>query len=551
MLAIYCRISKDSPKQTSTDTQKQLGKKFAKDKGFDTKIYTDKDVSGGAKVENRPSFNNMLNDITDGLINAVYIYNQDRAERDEVTWFNLAQFVIENEIDLYENGILIELDNPDVYMLHGMKSIINSHFRRITSKKIRTKLKLNAQENKAHGILPYGYKKGENGKIEIDLVEIKNVKRIFKLSLEGKGIQLIANMFNKENISTRYNTFKGTIKTTNKYTNKSTIKQKADVKWSSKTVHDILKNTWYKGVRTFNKIKYEIPELAIFDEYYWNSVQVNLIKNKNYSGTKKKYKYLLKGIIRCAKCDRNFYGRTRQNKKDNFYMCSSKRYPEHNCKNRSINIDVLDDFIWSRFFIDDILKNKIIKHFTNNNTQILIESLRDQINELKIDLNRVEIEKQKAIKLTVKGIISEDDIQGELKRIEVEKNKIIFEISNAKEQLNQNLLLLENKDNLLSDFDTLKSTTSLNDKQEIIKKYIKEIRISNEFEDFKIYSVEIYFNIDLEPEVYLIGYQYHYAIEYFSEIIIPLSERFKNIEQDKLEQLSQVLIHNFRKELYS
>ena len=48
-------------------------------------------------------------------------------------------------------------------------------------------------------------------------------------------------------------------------------------------------------------------------------------------------------------------------------MCSSKRLKDENCGNKSINIDVLDDFIWSAIFTEYEIKNAILKDESESN----------------------------------------------------------------------------------------------------------------------------------------------------------------------------------------
>ena len=214
MLGIYCRISKDRLNQLSIKEQKLRGIEFAESKNIPHQVYIDKGISGGAKVEDRPQFAKMEEDIGNRIITSVYVYNQDRAERNEVTWFNLANLVLENDIDLYENGILIDLDNPDVYMMHGFKTVINAHSRRVTSKKIKDVLKRKAAEGKAHGILAYGYAKDDKGFMQIEKEESQIIKRIYDLSLSGVGTNKIAEIFSSNALLQNFDDRRGEINNT-------------------------------------------------------------------------------------------------------------------------------------------------------------------------------------------------------------------------------------------------------------------------------------------------------------------------------------------------
>ena len=98
-------------------------------------------------------------------------------------------------------------------------------------------------------------------------------------------------------------------------------------------------------------------------------------KNRNNSGKKVNHKYLLKGLLECGICGRNMYGRTRENKKDHYYMCSSKRLKELKCSNRSINIDFIEKFIWEVVLEDVYVVNELEKEGNQDNK---IENLKKE-----------------------------------------------------------------------------------------------------------------------------------------------------------------------------
>ena len=356
MLGIYCRISVDRENQKSIKEQQLLGKEFAQRNGFQFKEYIDQGISGGGDAAKRPAFTEMLADIKNGKIKALYVWNLDRTAREETTWFNLANLIIDNNITLYEDGKLLDLADPSTYFAAGIMSQMNALYRRTTSKKIKTVLDRNAKEGKVHGkILPFGYRKDEEGFLAIDEKEAQIVRKVYQMSLEGIGSSTIRNWLVENNIPTRYNKMEGTLTTTNKYTGQKKTVNKKDITWGDKTVQDMLRNPIYKGKRKWGQKFYDCP--AIFDSVYWQKVNDNLPKNRKNSGKKVDHQYLLKGKLICGKCGRNLYGRKRVSKKDNVYICSSRRYKELNCGSRGMNIDKLESFVWNRFFKGDELLN--------------------------------------------------------------------------------------------------------------------------------------------------------------------------------------------------
>lgn len=492
MLAIYCRISVDRENQKSIKEQELLGQEFAKTNGLDYQIYIDKGISGGGDISKRPAFEKMIGDIQDGKIKAVYVWNQDRTEREEITWFTLANLIIENDIKLYENGNLIDLNDPTVYFMRGMMSQMNALYRRTTSKKIKAVLSRNASEGKAHSsILPYGYTKDDNGYLIVDDEEAEVVKRIYGMSLKGVGTRSIAETLTNEGVETRYNKIgTGTISTVNKYTGKITTTEKSDIRWAGNTVRGIIKNPIYKGERNFGGKTYDAP--AIFDDVYWNKVNDNLKNNQNNTGKKVEHKYLLKGLLICGRCGRNYYGRTRVNKKDNYYMCSSKRYKSENCGNRSINIDVLEDFIWLKLIVTDKMAELINNYLKDNSNNTKTKQLEADLATFERALDSLSKERENAVKLAIKGLLKEVDIQPELERIDRTILDLKTKSKNTREQLESYTQVNKKVAEIDKDLHQIKEDTSFNDKREIIRKYIKSITIL--YSD-GWYSLDLDFNI--------------------------------------------------------
>ncbi len=144
---------------------------------------------------------------------------------------------------------------------------------------------------------------------------------------------------------------------------------------------------------------------------------------------------MLKGLLRCGRCGRNYYGRTRISKKDNYYTCSSKRILNHNCGNRSLNIDILDEIIWNKFVGDGQLTKLIESHFSNLNTSDIVVEIQTEIKAFESALKVLDKEKSNIINSIRKGIITDSDVKSEMNNIRIEKDALETKIYNLKEQL--------------------------------------------------------------------------------------------------------------------
>ena len=490
MLGIYCRISrlKEDGKDRSIDDQRQTGIEFAKKNNLEYKVYIDEGISGTKSEEDRPALYEMFNDITDGKINSVFVYDQSRLERNPQLRFAIKKLFKDNNISLYYRDGIVGTSIEDEFA-GDIMSLINNFYVKINKGKIKSTLRRNVEKGRAHGITPYGYTKDKDNLLVIDKDEAKIIKKVYKWSLSGIGTNKIAEKLNDLGVPTRYNKIgKGVITIKNKYDEDDiNIIDKKTIKWAGNTVRSFIVNPIYKGVREFKGKQYKCP--AIFDELYWEQVNKNLKNNANNSGKKVEHKYLLKGLLRCGKCGRNMYGRTRTNKKDNYYMCSSKRYKDLNCGNRSINIDFLEKFVMSKFYGDAKLYDKVKEHYNTLNNSDELKRLGDKLKSHKDALKTLKKEFDRVMKTYIKGVLTMSDIETYKKSYDT---KIIDEtliINNLENQIKSVKGVSSEK--FIQGLN-IKNKLSFNEKRDILHKYIKDIRIEY-LDDF--YYIETNFNI--------------------------------------------------------
>jgi DNA invertase Pin-like site-specific DNA recombinase len=512
MLAIYTRISKDRKDQVSTDNQAERGKALAKVLNIGYKIYEDKGISGTSDIRDRPSLFSLLQDIDAGLVTKVYCYDQSRLERQPAVRFVLLDKFAKYDIDLYYESGKVE-DDPETKLVGGINSIVNNYFVDITKIKIKMALSSNAEKGKVHAIPPFGYHRDYNSMYAISVEYSQVVKDIYALSLDGVGTNKIAEILNKKGIPTKYNLIgKGTITTTNinHKLKKITVRDKTDVRWSGSSVRNIIKNKFYAGIRLFNGVEYEVP--MIIDLSYWHKVNDNLHKNRNNSGAVVTHKYLLKGLLSCGRCGRNYYGRSRVSKKDNAYICSSRRYKDLNCNNRGINIDKLNEIIWLKFIADGKLGKLIKQHYENINSNDIENDIEAEIKALEVVLKTLLSERSSIINSISKGIITDLEAKSQMTslRINIESNQSALDAK--QEQLNH---LRSNTNSLVDALDGLNFNpldVSFLDKQSILNKYLNNIVIY--YDNDLSYFIEIQFNIPLmEAAVFTVDRNYKVAYE--------------------------------------
>jgi len=504
MLGIYCRISKEGDSKRSIETQTSMGIAFAKDKNLNYKVFIDSGISGGKNRDSRPELDRLLNEIEEGLLKSIYVYNQDRAARDEVTWFQIAALVKEYNVNFYENGVLVDLEDSGTFTMRGIKAIFDADERRKTSKRFKDVLKRNAEKGRRFSFIQYGYKEGEDKKLVIDDVKANIVRRIFQMSLDGNGVSKIAEILNKEGIKTTYNEMEGTYRVVNKYTGEIEIRNKKNVTWKGGTINKIITNPIYKGQRKWGNETYPVP--AILDEWYWQKVNDNFKNNSNTKGKPVEHSYLLKGLLRCGKCGSNYYGRTRvpvgnKKPKDHYYMCSSKRRGENNCGNRSISIDALDTLIWFHLIWGGRMKEIIELSLNKSNSNKKLKELQKEHSTLLSKSESLIARREKITEAIGLDIISLSDAKNQLDKIKFEMMQIENDISINKKLINEVAEFKEQGKEKMSHLKHLRGISN-DRRKEIIKMFIRNIEIKA---DISGCLVNIQFvDYGLKDEEYLI-----------------------------------------------
>lgn len=558
MLAIYTRLSREDEESKSIEHQIKEGVSFAYSNNLCYKLFNEGEgVSGTLQIEDRPILLDLVSQVQDGEITHVWMRNQNRLARDETTYHGFIAQMIKHNIKVYFDNKLVDFNDPTQSLMGSILSSINTYQAKLQSHQTKKVLRKNAAEGKVHGILPYGYSKDDESILIIDDDESKIVKRIYDLSLSGVGSRTIAQLLTKEGVPTRYNKIaKGTISTVNKYTGRVTTRDKTAIKWSGKTVIDIIKNTIYKGTRIYGGNEYDSP--IIIEPNYWQKVNDNLLKNRKNTGKKVDHKYLLKGLLRCGKCGSNFYGVAKTNDPKgyirrvsksgrkridyNVYMCSSKRYSHTNCGSKSLRLIDLDTLIWGVFFKEKYLIDKIKEFISNFDVDKKEIETKEKVDTLVNDINKLNSEKTNTIRYGAKGFLTDNELEKELISINSRINSLDEELSfltTYYSSLKNSSKLFKDK---INDLDKLKHNLSFKDKRAIIHQHIEDIVLYTHFNDptNSFVQINIYYRDNLlTPDKFIFNLKQGVAVNLFNQKVISIHHAIN--EEYLLELIAPVI----------
>ncbi len=246
---IYTRLSNERTeewreKSYSIETQILSCKEYALKENIDVlEVYTDYEYSG-TNFE-RPSFQNMMQDIRDRRINCIIIRDLSRLGReylemgrliDKVFPFLGVRFIsVNDKLDTVK-----ETDSKKSFEV-TLKNIINDMYAKDISVKIKTSKHNRARNGYFIGsVPPYGYKikkTKEGQKLVIDENVRFIVEEMFDLTLQGKSQYEVAKHFNEKGYAP------GMIY----YKTGRVYRQDDDPEWNKGTISKMLTNPAYTG----------------------------------------------------------------------------------------------------------------------------------------------------------------------------------------------------------------------------------------------------------------------------------------------------------------
>ena len=493
MLGIYTRLSVEDGVSNSIKNQLLEGEAFAKKNKLSFKIYNEGEgLSGKLGFEDRPQLKKLFEDIIEGNITAVWFRDSNRLSRNELLYHQSLEIFRKQETEVYFGDKHFDYNSPSANMMQSIKATFDAM--KILEQSVATKkaIKGRLERGEVQGTIPLGYK-SDNGKLVVDENTAPIVREIFKKSLSGIGTNLIAEWLTKKGVPTK-------ISKSNK--------------WKHSAIVKIIKNPIYIGVRTYGGIDYSSP--IIIDEVLWYKTNEHLQKMRQYTGKPTAHKYLLSNMLKCGKCNNKVSGRVinKYNKDKSIkhshqsYACISTRKKDTNCGSPSIKLTKLNDLIWSKFIKDNRLSKLIISHFktTKNNDNLSI--LKDSLKALKTSKNKLFKDKDKLIQLVLDGVLSNEDTKSKMDAIKSSIKDVDTKVINVHEQIQTYEGSLGNLDSILSDL-SINGEYSFNDKQEILRKYVKGITL---YYLDGLYFIEIGFNIpNLEAIVYVVDSKYNFA----------------------------------------
>ena len=384
--AIYARVSdksQDAEDKTSISEQISDMESHCKRRGL-TIVARYQEVGRGWSKK-RPEFQRMLADARQGRFDTIVCWKSDRLSRGMYPAAALMEVVEAHRINL--QAVMDAIDMKTFGLMAAVGKIELDNFRERSSMGKRGTAK---QGRIPISNVPYGYRIGEDGRPEVVEAEAEVVRRVYRTYVrDGKGAPAITRQLNSDGVPLA----------------------KEGKRWYDGTVHRILSNETYKGTWWYGKARYvsteegiqvyeqpedewiAVPFPPLVDEDTWERARV--LRRQRWTRAKrngKLYKYELDPPRR-------------------YYRCYGYQQMRLQCRAKPmIRAERLESLVWNQ--VKNALENPglIVAGIEALNAQEDGGGLAEEIALAERDLQKVQMEEDRAIRLYVSGKITEDQL---------------------------------------------------------------------------------------------------------------------------------------------
>ncbi len=357
--AIYIRVSTDFQAEEgySIDAQKEQLSAYCISKGIKNYAFY---IDGGWSGSNidRPEMQKLIKDIKEDKISHVIVYKLDRLSRSQKDTLYLIEDVFNpHGVDFVSLNESMDTSTPMGRLMLG----ILSAFAQLERENIRLRTRMGMRERVKSGLwmgggrIPFGYDYDKEKGILVPNKDAEKVRQVYKLYIEGKSPQDIANLLG--------------------------------LKYDKLAIQILTRKSNY-GIIEYNGEEYQGKhEPIISKETYDIAMKCMLDRSRVRSNTSE---YLLTGLMYCGKCGAKMRYQ-KWGKHGSKIVCysqqSSKPYlvKDPNCDQDKIWSDEVDDVVIKAIlqFADNYQSSKTESLVPEDTTSLLYKQQKELNSKLK------------------------------------------------------------------------------------------------------------------------------------------------------------------------
>lgn len=378
-VAIYARVSTDEQAKEghSIDNQIETLTRVIKDNHVDYTITKYIDDGWSASRLDRPSYLSLIEDLEYGLIDALYIWDLDRLNRNLFAAYGLITRVLELKIKMYERTNQIKLETPDEEMTLLFKLML------IHMELIKTKYRTSETIKGAirSGLYVYG------GKPPYGYIRVGKNEIIFNPEKKAIIEQAI-----QEYVRTPLSVLH--------------IAVTHDI--PHETLNKILTKTIYRGYITVDNESFKVTSDIYIDEYMVERIE----KKQEFWAKRSKYVYLFKKKLICHICGVTLSA-VSTNKKGIIYLYYTCKNSNCNCFNSRINETIVENSLNSLItnIFSGLTRQEKEKYQYDYNNNFDSKIIFDQIKKLHLKNESYVKSMNKAKKLFLDHEITHSELQ--------------------------------------------------------------------------------------------------------------------------------------------
>jgi len=506
--ALYARVSSTRQKQHETiDSQTACLREHAQTQGWEIPeewIFTDDGWSGATLV--RPALERLRDLSAQRLVERVVCLSPDRLARNYAHQVLLVEEFTRNgtELIFIHNPVAT---TPEQALMVQFQGMIAEYERAQIAERTR-RGKLHRARSGATSVLgraPYGYRylsRAEYAAAAYAVVEAEAlvVARIFhRYAVGGISMRALARELTADQIPS----------------------PKGNAQWDAGTLGRLLRNPAYMGRAAFGKTQtassapranrtsrlagrsvpaqagvvarpreewIDIPVPALVSEEVFALVQRRLAENAKFSPRNTKAPALLQGLLVCDVCG-YAYNRTSQGpgpKKYHYYRCPGTNGWElpggvRVCTSRPLRADALDELIWQKVvallsdpaLVRDELERRLERMRDADPVQARKQRLHQEIATVETQINRM-------VNAYQEELVTLQELRDRMPTLRTKRHTLQRQLDALAAQLVDQqayLKLAENLETFLSRLRENARTSSILDRQRVLRAVVKEIRI--------------------------------------------------------------------------
>jgi site-specific DNA recombinase len=431
-------------------------------------VYKDEGISGTLKIEERPAFARLKEDIMSSRDNrpfdVVIVYKLDRFARRLKVLLDVVDLLEDYDIKFISATESIDTSTPFGRAMIGIIGVISE----LELENIKARTQGGKEEarklGRFMGTAPFGYKKDSELKLEVSKEEAEIVKMIFdmyviqKLTLQQIASYLTKSKYPSPEASAINNKKKG-----------GEMKKKNDPYfWRAEKVGKMLEDEVYTGLYYYNKNlnKQKLPKNkwilsqhkheAIIDIVTFEKAKRLLDKSRQYkAGTSNPsgYVYLLRGLIRCDACKdskrmMNWIGSKKlidksTQKYSYSYHCGGKNTSKssHVCKTIPFPAEEVEVYVLN--FVKRLLNNpKAVYEYQQKlkSTSIEIKFLEKERKHLQDLIEGLPNRKKNILEQNASGYLTKTNLDKQMEEMRVNELETTKKIKEIERKMAENAL---------------------------------------------------------------------------------------------------------------